>query len=795
MDCYFCQIVETIGNRSSVQLKLIKNQIPFFAILAIGLLGACRGISKEDVVLHDGFELLIPEDSNEKLSKWKAIALEQGIISDDLKEYVPARWVHKGDTVDVEIRLKGDWTDHLENDLPSYRIKLADGASFKGIETFSIQDPMTRNYGHEWFMHQLFESENMLATTYFFSPGLINGEGGTFAVEQHFESNLLTSRGRVKGPILKIDEGGLWEARLIGSKVEHSYPIFQSAAIKPFKKSKIARDKDRRKEFETASNLVAIYKTNNFKASELFDTKKAGQYFALLELGYVKHSHIWHNQRFYYNPISAKLEFIGFDMNPGHEEEIDSMTFIRQELNRNIAPTGHNLVWPFLCDADFREAYTLHLKRFSTKQYLDSMSLELEASIDLTESLLERNEAMYDFDLDFYYNRAAVIRENMGKLDADWDRFMKTVNPEKLSYNKKYFPLEGGPILASVGLNVYQDEKKEGFDLTFVNYHRTAIELIGFSPELNAETYVPFSESVRLGPFETKKVDASLKTKVKAGFVHYRIPELGKHVLKAEVMPWKAPELKHPRMKLSKKFLRTSEWYDLKGKQLTFRSGDLVIDELIYIPEGIEVLIPAGTNIRFEKEAGLIVNDIFKVSGTEEQEVQLDFDKDSYGLLVLNSSNVDLKQLAIKGASALDYKGWKTEAGLTISGSVVQMENVDVSKSRADYAIQLVDCHGRIEGLRVRKAGKDGITVSGSTLDLNSVQLQDVDGVALEVSRSDVKMTDCEAKEVEELLKATAQSRIQSYGLKKVGQLGACRILEGSTYVTESGFYPASSAK
>ena len=60
---------------------------------------------------------------------------------------------------------------------------------------------------HEWFAHKIFEYEDILTTRYIFVPVIINGEKkGVYALEEHFDKQLLEHRKRREGPIVKFDE-------------------------------------------------------------------------------------------------------------------------------------------------------------------------------------------------------------------------------------------------------------------------------------------------------------------------------------------------------------------------------------------------------------------------------------------------------------------------------------------------------------------------------------------------------------------------------------------------------------
>ena len=113
-------------------------------------------------------------------------ALRVGILQTTDADYVPATvTLNNGQKMDAEIRLKGDWTDHLEGEKWSFRIHLKeDDAQVLGFRQFSIQTPETRNFLYEWAMHQNLAEEDVLTTRYDFVNVMLNGELlGIYAIE------------------------------------------------------------------------------------------------------------------------------------------------------------------------------------------------------------------------------------------------------------------------------------------------------------------------------------------------------------------------------------------------------------------------------------------------------------------------------------------------------------------------------------------------------------------------------------------------------------------------------------
>ena len=166
------------------------------------LIFSCRKSTETHSEYGKELNLWIPEKSQEKLDQFIARGLEQQLLTKEEKEYVPAGMVVHSDTIPIELRLKGDLTDHIANERVSYRIKLPDTLQFYGSSTFSIQHPKTREYVNELFMHRVLQHEGLIATTFEFCRVTINGEyKGAYAFEGHFDDAILKAYDQLPGPI------------------------------------------------------------------------------------------------------------------------------------------------------------------------------------------------------------------------------------------------------------------------------------------------------------------------------------------------------------------------------------------------------------------------------------------------------------------------------------------------------------------------------------------------------------------------------------------------------------------
>ena len=91
----------------------------------------------------------------EKLNNKRNEALESLVLNATDDDYVKGIISVNNDSYKADIRLKGDWTDHLIGDKWSFRAKLKDGKTLYGMNKFSLQSPRTRRFIWEWLYHDL----------------------------------------------------------------------------------------------------------------------------------------------------------------------------------------------------------------------------------------------------------------------------------------------------------------------------------------------------------------------------------------------------------------------------------------------------------------------------------------------------------------------------------------------------------------------------------------------------------------------------------------------------------------
>ena len=381
----------------------IKNKRVFLKHLARGIFLARPERITIDIA-HTDFQ---------KLEYKRQQALEMNKLVVGASDYVPASIRYKDKNIRVNLRLKGDHTDHLEGDKWSFRIKVRGDETLFGMKVFSIQHPKTRNYIHEWLYHKALKREDLISLRYDFIDVTLNGKDlGIYAMEEFFEKRLIEHNGYREGPIIRFDESIMWEELLQRGEIVDS-GSYLSSAIDAFQATRTLEDPVKRLQFIRAMTLLESFRNGELKAREVFDTKKLARFFAISDLMGAQHATIWMNMRFYFNPITSRLEPIGFDGNSGIP--IDSLCLISDEAytGRKQISVLESFYATLISDKVFFKNYIKELERISGPLYLDSFFNDVEDELKKKLDIIYREFPYYNFSKDVFHHNQHIIKVSL----------------------------------------------------------------------------------------------------------------------------------------------------------------------------------------------------------------------------------------------------------------------------------------------------------------------------------------------------------------------------------------------
>ncbi|MFH1395237.1 MAG: CotH kinase family protein [Candidatus Omnitrophota bacterium] len=665
----------------------------------------------------------------QKLAYKRQVALENKVLFTSSEDYVPAAVSSAGETRRAEIRLKGDWTDHLESRYKwSFRIKIKGGKTFLGMKRFSIHHPKVRDYINEWVFLEALKLAGVIAPRYEFVRVVLNGKDlGIYALEEHFEKILVENNHRREGPIIKFNEDVLWSDRIQLKDLKSMQINFESeffSNIDVFNKGSVFEKPILYKEFIQGKDLLESFRQGILPAHKVFDIEKMAKYFAVSELMAAFHgAGIWNNLRFYYNPVTSLLEPIGFDGMAGGslEESWDGFPAMVAEF---LPATFHEKLFS---DRVFFEEYIKQLVKVSEKSYLDDFFKKIQPELDINLRIIYREFPYFYFSKGVFYNNQALIRRflNMNKY----------VNAYLNGIEDKYIELSAGNMRALpveiVGLQ-YEDITLLPEPGNVVLTPRMPSKLVDFKT-------IKFLFPEKFSSKNIKKENLKIKYKL-----------LGTDTVRTEeVFPY--PDF-------SKNFIETSFIRSLanikdlkfltvneKTKEITVKPGKWNINQDIVIPEGYVLICREGTELNLINLSKIITFSPINFIGSEDNPiVVLAKGSDGQGIAVIQPGLESiLKYVTFDGLSAPAKGNWFLTGAVTFYEAPVRIENCRFINNKSEDALNVVRsdflieeslfgetfsdafdadfCSGTITRSSFLNCGNDAIDVSGSSVKLKQI--------------------------------------------------------------------------
>ena len=317
--------------------------------------------------------------------------IKKNIITNSIVDFSKASLKKEKINYDIKMRIKGDRSLHwYDKDQSSYKIDLRGEKRVWGLEEFSLQKPITRNYIYEYVFHKLLEVNKLISLKYFFiNLSLNDTDQGIYAVEEGFSKELIERNKKRNGPIFGLEESfGV------------SYPD-----VKYDLYSKGYWENNQGELIKIALSKLERLKYNKVNINEIFDIEKWAKFFAIIDLSHTLHGSLSKSVKLYYNPVTAKFEPIGFD---GHYNQNLFKNFLILDFmdieNRECSYICDDREWylRFFKNVDgsnnikFLELYIKALKDISSKKFLDYFNSVYFDKINVNNQQLQREETKKD---------------------------------------------------------------------------------------------------------------------------------------------------------------------------------------------------------------------------------------------------------------------------------------------------------------------------------------------------------------------------------------------------------------
>ncbi len=700
----FSVIGENGWNKLEVELQLPPN-ISGFKVYVWNI--NADSVYFDDLLIKELGPVQYPDYSNEeklhlyfsdtkmnKFRKKRVNAFNEGIHFSD-GEWMKGILSDENSVMPIKSRLKGDWLDHMQGQKWSFRTKMRDDYTFNRMKVFSLQNPVTRFFIHEYFIHQLFDQEDILTTRYGFVPVYLNGTSlGVYAYEEHFAKQLVEYNLRREGPILKIDENPLWRERQseISNDKQYNYPYYEAAKVDAFSLSKTLEKPALKAQFEIAHSLVYQYKNVLSPVDELFNIDVLAKYWALIDLSDGRHSLVWHNQRFYYNPVLCKLEPISFDnYTDFYDDTVDPKISAFSMYKNPVGASEFLVLKNVFTSKAFLVKYVYYLERYTDEDFLKKFIESQSERVSDYEELIVEEFDDYEFDPNYILQKARVLKPQLQMLKDNIESGvysrtdLQVVNIEgDTSYLPKVIPFF---------VNAYYNQKSvDNVKIKIENFYGKQIEVLGLADENSKMLYLfdaPFHIKAYYGSFSDTTIE--YRYSATARQLAYRV--LGhKEILFSELSLFEKNTAASPYQELLRSFnLETCELFEQHGDSLIV-SGVHELTSKVLVPKDKIVVFREGTHVNILNEGTIISHSPIYMLGTEEEPIKIyssDTTANAFTVLQAGGRSV-LNHVVFEDLNTLEYKGWNLTGAVNFYESDVDISNCSFLKNHCEDALNII---------------------------------------------------------------------------------------------------------
>jgi len=676
----------------------------------------------------------------QKIAYKRQKALKLGHLLSSPEDWVPATVKHRGEVYRIDMRLKGDRPFHWAREEGwSFKIKVKDNKSLFGMRRFAIQNPMTRNYLDEWYLHKLLEYNGLIGLRYDFIDVSINGKHmPIYAVEENFGKRLIERNSHREGPIIRFNTAAYWEGKAPTWEAKAGLPpVLLGAPIDPYQQNKIIGDDNLRQQFDIARNLLESFRQDKLPVAKIFDVDKLATFFAIADLIGNRHVTTLDNLRFYYNPVTSLLEPVGYD-----NEELFSLSdnsligagkLIGQKIDyRGLKERTYLTMWHLSVfkDKEFFKRYIRALERISDEKSLDGFFEKTDKKYRAKLRILHRSYPWYAFE------KKPLLYENQRYI-RDFLSFEKRIHP--------YF-------------NSFSSEKN-ALLLKVCNMRSLPVEIIEATYD-DKTVFNPTGEIIIQANLDGEPVNyQTLEFKMPARFswsdsmtaglkVRYRV--LGaSRIFQDTVTPWPYMDsdfstgdfVRQPANMRNFDFLSVDE----KSKRVIFKSGEWNLRKNLIIPEGYTVVAEEGLKLNISNNAKILTYSPVVLIGSEEEPIIIrSLDATGQGIVVMSAGGESvLKYVHFDNLSNPSQAGWSLTGAVTFYESPVRIIYCRFVNSRAEDALNIIRssfevdntvfrgvfsdafdadfCKGKVTASSFFDCGNDGLDLSGSVVEIRDI--------------------------------------------------------------------------
>ncbi|MCG8590581.1 MAG: hypothetical protein MJE66_14920 [Proteobacteria bacterium] len=711
-------------------------------------------------------------------------ALARGELLQESGTFVPAQVRRRGADARVALRLAPGRIDGLAGAKWPLELWLRGGERVLGLRGLVLRDALEPGAVESALFGWHARREGLLAPRATLVRVFLNGRDlGLMLAQELAAPELLLHNQRRPGALLGFDDGFLDAIRAPDRRAALGRPdlaTLRSLAGPRDKPTTTPAD------LGAATGLVRAVMERLVPAHDAFDAEAFGRYLALAAFWDSPRAAGWRSVRFYYNPATARLEPLVPDLG----------------ARRDCAGMDPCETWAarLLEDPEIAARFAFHVARLETEAATGDLLAEIEAALQSDwDSLALEDPFAEPFDLDALRARAVNLSEHV--------RAARALRAES-----------GTWPLRSVRALSWREGRRQWLELW--NPFPTPLEVVGVrhahadgrEAELAAladgsewprqvpaasGTGSPRRWRVALERSRARPAPDRLRAELRVGAGDDPITVEAQPTVAARTRPvLAAPTVAQTLAQHA--FLRRAE-----DGVLEIGAGRHAVPGWLSLPPGEPLRIRAGAVLRFAAGGGLVVRDRLLLEGTEREPVVLEGpaaprNRDRWaGVVVFDGDGSHWRHAVVRYPRGIELDGWRLGAGVTFYGGQAALEDCVFEGDSSEQALSFVSNEFRARGLRVRdvrgdaldadfstgtladlqieRVGRDGLDLSGSTVEAEAVRMADIGDEAIslgEGSRLSATDLNIERVDIGVTSKDGSNAELRDLSLRAVGRVG-----------------------
>lgn len=672
----------------------------------------------------------------EKIRDKRDTALRRGYLLKEDRIFVPAKIRLNSKTTKVKVRLKGDGNDHRDHPNKwSLKVNVKGKSAVFGMRKFTIQHPKVRGYQSEPLVMLNFRNLGILTPRYFFARVIINGEDiGVMAIEESFSKELLESQGRRENVILKFDEDLLWSTNIQDGDFRGT-PFFsyKNAHIDVYGRKKTFSDPSLAKGHSLSAGLLRAFVEGKIAASEVFDIELVAKFLAGIEIWGNWHSANWRNIRFYFNPITSKLEPILYDISMANR--------IRGNTILSVSG-GQHLLAAMLEDPLILSRFLFYKDQLATAMSTGVTYAELSPyEADLRKALQSEFYLLNEFSWEQITERSKFL---LTQPDTAFDPTDIHSNFKKKKLNGDYPILAHAHVTNSNSSPVLELSNAVSEDIqigSMVWRNPDTLETLPFTPK-SKRNFPILMEGTELRQLPEITEIPFIKDTAPSGYeliVSASTAANENRIIETIAEPYPTSVISNPMPKgdvaeqLSRHSFLT---YDKELKVLSIKIGVWEVTENLVIPKDMKLVARGGTTLLFKENTQLISHSpvIFKGSDVEpiilKGKVDGSVRKLWNGVAVLSAGSPSTWQnVLIEDTSGVVIGDWELTGCVTFYDSEVAISSSVFRSCEGEDALNIVQSKYIFDGLVFENVKSDAIDTDFSNGSISNSLFQNI-GIA-----------------------------------------------------------------